>query len=94
MAATNSATAATTGSERTPIEFEDTTLFEECSVSQKVTADNAPQFFKQNGVFYEANEEVGRLVESLSGKKYSVRDVERFKNSIQSDSVSYSQFLR
>jgi hypothetical protein len=38
----------------------DVSPFEESQISSIVTADDAPTFFKEHGVFYKADAEIGR----------------------------------
>jgi hypothetical protein len=39
--------------------------FEESQISSKVNADDAPDFFKEHGVFYMADAEIGRQARAL-----------------------------
>ncbi|KPM39870.1 hypothetical protein AK830_g6704 [Neonectria ditissima] len=40
-------------------------LFEEHQVSSSVSADESPRFFKEHGIFYQASDTIGRLVEEV-----------------------------
>lgn len=39
--------------------------FEESQISSTVTADNAPTFFREHGIFYKADADIGRQAKAL-----------------------------
>lgn len=39
--------------------------FEECQISPAVTADDAPTFFREHGIFYQEDAEIGRQAREL-----------------------------
>ena len=47
----------------------DVSPFEESQIASIVTADDAPAFFKEHGVFYKADAEIGRQARALEHNK-------------------------
>lgn len=43
-------------------------LFAEAQVAAKVTTEDSPKFFDEHGFFYQADEDIGRLVEAVDDK--------------------------
>lgn len=62
--------------------------FEKHRVSSMVSADTATEFFETNGIFYEANAEIGHQAAALKREKYSVQHLQRFNTLIRKDEVS------
>jgi hypothetical protein len=62
--------------------------FEKRRVSSMVSADSAAKFFETNGIFYEANAEIGQQAAALKRVKYSVQHLEWFNTLIRKDEVS------
>ena len=64
------------------ISITDVSLFEESQISSTVTADDAPTFFTEHGVFYKADAEMGRYAKVL-GRNSDMR-----KQMLMKDPVS------
>ena len=63
----------------------DVSLFEESQISSTVTADDAPTFFKEHGVFYKADAEIGRQARVLG------RDSDMRTHMLMKDPVSITE---
>jgi len=60
-------------------------LFEPHQVSPSVSADDAPAFVKEHGIFYQENEAIGSLVAEV---RPGVDSLEHFKPALLGDAVS------
>jgi hypothetical protein len=60
-------------------------LFERHRVSPSVSADEAPAFVKEHGIFYQENEAIGSLVVKV---RPGVDSLEHFKPALLRDAVS------
>jgi hypothetical protein len=72
----------------TTTDFNDVSRFEETEVSSQITAEASADFFKECGIFYQANAEIGQRAAALQGVKYSVQHIDEFKAIIDKDQVS------
>ncbi|KAI1370061.1 hypothetical protein F4677DRAFT_451772 [Hypoxylon crocopeplum] len=55
-------------------------LLEESQISLEITTEDAPEFVQTNGVFYQANAEIGGLVAALHGKALKLEHYDMFKS--------------
>ena len=49
--------------------------FEECQISPAITADDAPTFFREHGIFYEENADIGRQARELAHDDSKLREM-------------------
>jgi hypothetical protein len=59
--------------------WRDVSLFEETQISANVTADDAPRFFQQHGVFYQAVPGMEEIKKRLGNAAQSITGLDMFK---------------
>ena len=65
-------------------------FFEESKISSSVSADESAQFLEEHGFFYQADAEIGRLVQELDDKGFAngPEDLKSFWPALDKDPVS------